>query len=466
MAEDCLFLSITAPLLSSENSSRNGSDGYPVVVYFHGGGFISGSGANYPGSDTSTFSRNGIIGVVPNYRLNIFGSFATPKDRGNLGLGDQIVALKWVQQNIAAFGGDPKKVTIMGSSAGGQSVYAHLASPASHGLYSAAIIGSGPLGYLYPTIEAAMNVTAAVFNASGCGVDDITCMRNRTYEEILRAQQHLPESMLMKLSYMPHIDPGSEILPVQPFNAIKNGHYPHVPLLVSFNRDEAMAFIQATITYNITSKMYPYIVYGFAENFMYVDDTLETSYTLEGMYPYTNDTSDGRYPLSNMVTDALVACPTIHALRSATYCNKPPIYVYMFDHIYSDSLKSPVQWERKSVPHCSDYACVFDANDDRFAADGLPGQWNGTVAERKMCHNLNSAFSNFIQNGDPNIGRPLDPSMKMTAFNASGKIMILDMEIEVGNYPRSQLCDHYWDIVQPVPDPTLLLMDLNATYHR
>ena len=136
-SEDCQVLTVTAP---------SDADGLPVLVWFHGGAYVSGSGEspNYDPDDLVTEGR--VVVVTVSYRLGIFG-YCTPLgvDEDNLGLRDQLLALRWVHDNIAAFGGDPQRVTLFGQSAGGDSVYSLMLSEAADGLYSRAIIQSAPL---------------------------------------------------------------------------------------------------------------------------------------------------------------------------------------------------------------------------------------------------------------------------------------------------------------------------------
>ncbi|MEJ1097064.1 MULTISPECIES: carboxylesterase family protein [unclassified Pseudoxanthomonas] len=140
-SEDCLYLNVWAPA---------GAKKLPVMVWIHGGGFFGGSGSQ-AGTDGSRLTRQGVIVVTLNYRLGIFGFFAHPelsaespaKASGNQGILDQIAALRWIQRNIAAFGGDPDRVTIMGESAGANSVAVLVASPLAKGLFQRAIAESG-----------------------------------------------------------------------------------------------------------------------------------------------------------------------------------------------------------------------------------------------------------------------------------------------------------------------------------
>ncbi|MBC7851197.1 MAG: carboxylesterase family protein, partial [Chitinophagaceae bacterium] len=143
LSEDCLYLNVWTP------AKRNFKN-LPVLVYFFGGGFVAGDGAE-PRYDGESMAKKGIVVVTVNYRLNIFGFFAHPelskeasyKASGNYALLDQHAALKWVQKNIAAFGGDPKKVTIAGESAGSIAVSYQMASPLSKDLIAGAIGESG-----------------------------------------------------------------------------------------------------------------------------------------------------------------------------------------------------------------------------------------------------------------------------------------------------------------------------------
>lgn len=147
VSEDCLYLNVWTP------TDIPSGQKLPVMVWFHGGGFTSGTAAK-PEFNGETLASKGMIVVVPNYRLGIFGFFAHPDltaesahhASGNYGLLDQVAALQWVQRNIARFGGDPQKVMIIGQSAGSGAVNQHMASPISRGLFQRAVAMSGPVG--------------------------------------------------------------------------------------------------------------------------------------------------------------------------------------------------------------------------------------------------------------------------------------------------------------------------------
>src|SRR3954452_17800325 len=182
--EDCLTLNVWTP--SADASAQR-----PVMVWIHGGGFTTGSGGGvlYRGD---RLSLNGDVVVVTiNYRLGALG-FATHPDLrdeetgvcGNWGLLDQIAALRWVQDNIAAFGGDPSNVTIFGESAGGMSVSVLLGTPAAKGLFHKAIAQSGGAGLL--PLEHAASTTEKL--VADLGVDSVSALRGVPVDELLAAQ--------------------------------------------------------------------------------------------------------------------------------------------------------------------------------------------------------------------------------------------------------------------------------------
>jgi len=223
-SEDCLQLNVFAP--------RN-AKAAPVMVWIHGGGHRTGAGWIYGGQN---FARDGVVVVTINYRLGALGYFAHPaltkaarpgEPLGNYGLMDQIAALKWVQRNIAAFGGDPKNVTVFGESAGGMSTLAILATPSARGLYQKAIVESG-LGWTEPkTLADEEKVGAAAL--ARIGVPETATAAD------LRA---LPADKLAAVggSYGPFVD--GKLMTETDSQAIARGHVPDVPLIIGSNSGE------------------------------------------------------------------------------------------------------------------------------------------------------------------------------------------------------------------------------------
>jgi para-nitrobenzyl esterase len=184
MSEDCLYLNVWTP-------AKSGNEKLPVLVYIFGGGFQNGDGSE-PRYDGESMARQGLVAVSVNYRTNIFGFFVHPEltkesphhAAGNYGLLDQVAALQWVQRNIAAFGGDPKRVTVAGESAGSISVSALMASPLSRNLMAGAIGESGAAIASLPPQPLAEAEQNGVKFAAAAGVNSLAALRSMTAEQI------------------------------------------------------------------------------------------------------------------------------------------------------------------------------------------------------------------------------------------------------------------------------------------
>lgn len=229
--EDCLFLNVWTP--GADASARR-----PVMVWIHGGAFQSGSGSMglYKGANLS--ARGDVVVVTINYRLGILGWLASEHlGGGNWGLLDQVQALRWVQENIAAFGGDPDNVTIFGESAGSVSVSTLLGTPSARGLFHKAIAESGGPGG-FPMRFAERFVTALV---EECEVDDVRDLRDKPLDDILAAQERLAERLGRLATPMAPVVDGAT-LPEQALDAIRDGLNAEVPVIVGTNRDEMTYF--------------------------------------------------------------------------------------------------------------------------------------------------------------------------------------------------------------------------------
>jgi para-nitrobenzyl esterase len=249
--EDCLYLDVHAP-----SDSANGHAPLPVMVWIHGGAFNTGS-TGYYANPTPLVSK-GVIVVAMNYRLGAMGFLAHPALRdaaggaGDYGIMDQQAALKWVRANIAAFGGDPKNVTIFGESAGGFSVLTHLASPLSAGLFDKAIIESGAYGVngqlsqadMEAKGEAALQKTLASGGPDAgpaCSTAPVTaaCLRGLPVA-VIRA--HLMSDFSGAVgNLVPSVD--GEVLPRTIKAAFAAGANNRVPVINGSNEDENLLFV-------------------------------------------------------------------------------------------------------------------------------------------------------------------------------------------------------------------------------
>jgi len=231
MSEDCLYLNVWTP-------AKSGKKLLPVLVYFYGGGFVAGDGseARYQGE---SMAQKDIVALTVNYRLGVFGFLAHPEltkesahhASGNYALLDQNAALRWVEQNIAAFGGDPKRVTIAGESAGSVSVSAQMASPLSRNLIAGAI---GESGSIIATL-APISLTEAEQNgvkfATIAGADSLAALRQ------IPAAQLLEASARKDAPYpAPNLD--GYFFPKPPVEIYKAGEQARVPLLGGSNSME------------------------------------------------------------------------------------------------------------------------------------------------------------------------------------------------------------------------------------
>lgn len=277
-SEDCLYLNIWA----SDKSTQK----RPVMVWIHGGSFVTGAGS-IPLYDGTSLAVNGdMIVITINYRLGPFG-FLNLSSYGddyhaNVGLLDQIAALEWIKNNIEAFGGDPERVTVFGESAGAMSIASLLAMPAAKGLFQGAIMQSGASQAM--PAETSRQIADGFVQALGVGEQDLSKLYTASTEEILQAGNRVSETLAndtWALLFQPTIHPHT--LPVEPVQAIKDGSAKHIPLIIGTNLEEGTLFfnqptqlmneaqivkiVQAVLgedTHGV-SKQYPLTVRGHAD---------------------------------------------------------------------------------------------------------------------------------------------------------------------------------------------------------
>ena len=312
--ESCLFLNVYTP-------PRAQGRPLPVMVWIHGGGFTGGAGRIYDGALLAT--RDHVIVVTINYRLSAFGFLALPSldaespdnSSGDYGLMDQQAALRWVQNNAFAFGGNPEDVTIFGESAGGASVCANLASPTALGLFSHAIAESGCI-FPAQTRRAAEQQGAALARKLGCTnpATAAACMRTKPTGAILKAEPSAG------LSWGPVA--GGDTLPLSPIKAFETGRYLHVPLLQGTNHDEGRFFVGIEFDllggHPLTAAQYPQVVTA--------QFGTKDAKAILGHYPLSAFKSpDLAY--AQVLTDSEFSCP---ALLTDTLTQRSGSYAYEF----------------------------------------------------------------------------------------------------------------------------------------
>jgi para-nitrobenzyl esterase len=239
--EDCLFLNVWAP------SGAEAGDTKPVMVWVHGGAYIFGSGSQplYDGQNLA--SRGDVVVVTLNYRMGVFGfldlSGLESGDQHfdtNLGLRDVLLALHWVKDNIAEFGGDPAQVTLFGESAGGGIVTTLLTAPAAEGLFARAIAQSSPATSVYDSARA-KTVAELVLDRLGVSAADARSVPvDALVDASFHAFEHVPTATPGTLAYAPTVD--GDLVPDYPVKLARAGKSHPVPLIIGTNRDEAALF--------------------------------------------------------------------------------------------------------------------------------------------------------------------------------------------------------------------------------
>ena len=323
-SEDCLYLNVTTPVDARPNGRL------PVMVWLHGGGFTSGSGADYDATRLVAGGR--VVVVTVNYRLGALGFLDLPQlaaqDRyaGNYALADQQAALRWVRRNATAFGGDPGNVTLFGQSAGAFAVCAHLAAPASRGLFQKAIIQSGPCGNQLITGATAQQRGTSVATGLGCPptTDAVACLRARPATDLvgIGVPQPITAAGLSSTSWEFVAD--TPAIPEQPLRALQDGTASPVPLIQGSARDEMRQTVASLYDQQgtpLSAADYPAVL---TQLFGTQAQSILAHYPAAA-YPSPS------LALAAVLTDwghAVGACPVVPADDAAS--RRAPVYAYEF----------------------------------------------------------------------------------------------------------------------------------------
>jgi para-nitrobenzyl esterase len=376
ISEDCLYLNLWT-------SNLDGPQPKPVMVWIHGGSNISGSGRETP-YDGANLASKEVVVVTINYRLNIFGFLAHPQlsaespqaSSGNYGLLDQIAALEWVQRNIAAFGGDPQRVTIFGESAGAVDVAYLMASPLAEGLFHRAISQSG--GYAvadFRTLaeEEVRGVKLAEAVGLGESEDQLANLRSIEAGKLMaEAFQAFPNG----LGSAPNTD--GWVLTEAPGHLFKAGRQHDVPLMIGVNSNE-----WTTLRY-YTPKL---DLNGFGTALMYTyGDQAEQAFAL---YPAETE-EDLQGATDDWLTDLWFVGPS---KLMADWMDNVPSATYFY--VFSRRLPVP-GGDDLGAYHAAELAYVFDNLDDE---PWVPRQEYDT----ELAEIISAYWVQFATTGDPNI---------------------------------------------------------------
>ncbi|XP_025776708.1 cocaine esterase isoform X1 [Puma concolor] len=381
MSEDCLYLSIYTPAHAREGSNL------PVLVWIHGGGFTVGMASMYDGSALAAFED--LVVVIIQYRLGVLGFFSTGDKHatGNWGYLDQVAALRWVQQNIAYFGGDPGRVTISGESAGGTSVSSHVVSPMSKGLFHGAIMESG-VALLPSLIDSSSDaVSTMVANMSACGQIDsealVDCLRGKSEEEILAINK--------PFRIIPGMVDGT-FLPRHSHELLASADFQPVPSIIGVNNDEYGWLIPSALDISDTQKDRE-TVKAVLRNMLAMLVLPPQSVDIL-MEEYLGDSADPQtlqVQFHEMMGDYIFVIP---ALQVASFQRvHAPVYFYEFQH-------RPSFFKDTKPPHVR-----ADHGDEMFFVFGT-AFWKGyvkvTEEEELLSRKIMKYWANFARNGNPN----------------------------------------------------------------
>lgn len=371
VSEDCLYLNVWTP-------AHTAGDKLPVMVWIYGGAFTSGA-TSIPTYDGTNLAKRGVIVVSLAYRVGPFGFLATSElsresghGSGNYGLEDQIAGLKWVRDNIAAFGGAPSRVTIFGESAGGIAVSMLTQSPQARGLFQRAISESGG-NFGPPKLdgEGGENVqplrqaekTGQAFLES-VGAKTLAQARALPAEDVLKGKGAL----------WPNYD--GYILPPDPYGLYEAGRQNDTPILIGTNSDEGALFTPPKVTPQGFEQQ---VRAGYGE---YADRILAA-------YPHATEQEAYR-AAKDIFRDTAFAWPTYTWARLQSTSGKGKVFAYLFDE-HSPMSAGPL-YDPDGATHASEIGYVFGNLGPDYSA-----------ADRALSERMGAYWTNFAKTGDPNV---------------------------------------------------------------
>ncbi|XP_036167077.1 neuroligin-4, X-linked isoform X2 [Myotis myotis] len=460
-SEDCLYLNIYVPTEDGANSKRNTDDitsndrgddedihdqssKKPVMVYIHGGSYMEGTGNIIDGSILASYGN--VIVITINYRLGILGFLSTGDQaaKGNYGLLDQIQALRWIEENVGAFGGDPKRVTIFGSGAGASCVSLLTLSHYSEGLFQKAVIQSGTALSSWAVNYQPAKYTRILADKVGCNMLDTTdlveCLRGKSHRELI--QQTITPATY-HIAFGPVID--GDVIPDDPQILMEQGEFLNYDIMLGVNQGEGLKFVDGIVDNEdgVTPNDFDFSVSNFVDNlYGYPEgkDTLRE--TIKFMYTDWADKENPetrRKTLVALFTDHQWVAPAVAtADLHAQYGS--PTYFYAFYHHCQSEMKPgwadaahgdevPYVFGIPMIGPTELFSCNFSKNDVMLSAVVM------------------TYWTNFAKTGDPNQPVPQDTKFIHTKPNrfeevAWSKYNPKDqLYLHIGLKPRVR--DHY-----------------------
>lgn len=413
--EDCLFLNVFTPARQSNDDhggNRPHGRGLPVMFWMHGGALVVGESDDY---NPEHLVEQGVVVVTINYRLGALGFLAHPAlsaeavdpdtdndldhapSSGNYGIMDQQLALRWVERNIEAFGGDPHNVTIFGESAGGLSTFSNLVSPRARGLFEKAIVESGAYRLNLPSLATAEAQGTAFATAAGCTDQTAACLRSLTVAQVLAKEN--------PAGYVTNVD--ARVLPQSIDTALAAGEFNRVPVINGSNHDEWRLFVALNDVFAgiiPTPGNYPQVIAAT------LGIPVAATGPIVALYPPGTTTESTELALGALGTDAIFACPAHFA--SALTSQFVPTFAYEFNDENAPEDFLPFAGFPYGAAHASELQYLFGVRPTVPISPFTPDQ-------QQLSGNMVEYWTAFAANGNPNhLGIPNWP-----AFSVAGEEM-------------------------------------------
>ncbi|XP_019633047.1 PREDICTED: cholinesterase 2-like isoform X1 [Branchiostoma belcheri] len=435
ISEDCLNLNVYAPKVS------DGDPLLPAMLYIYGGAYLFGANKMYDGS---FLAQKGVIVVIPNYRLGTLGFFSTGDSSapGNYGMLDQLEVMKWVRDNIRAFGGNPDRVTIFGQSSGAASASLHLLSPLSRDYFHQVILQSGastsPWAVLLPEYEP-QKYTDELARQTGCSTQSaqklVGCLREKTAEEVSHADVGKPYPMLSS-AWAPVVDGPGGFLPARPRDLLAMGRFTEVRLMAGCTTDERardlanIPGVENGVSRDRFVDDLAEFVRRFPTNSDFISDALLHGYT---DYESIDDPIITRDNYIQLLSDYRYIAPVEEVLLKMS-AGGVSTYKYSFGY-----QPNPDRWPSwRGVPHAAELRFLFNIT-SQFV-DGAP-----TAADMDMQDKMVTLWTNFAKTGNPTPS-PVDGVTWQPFTNETRAHLMIDRPLSNGRFLQTRRME-LWDNV-------------------
>ncbi|XP_072290114.1 neuroligin 4 X-linked a [Eucyclogobius newberryi] len=440
-SEDCLYLNVYVP---TEDDIHDENGLKPVMVYIHGGSYLEGTGNMIDGSILASYGN--VIVITLNYRLGVLGFLSTGDQaaKGNYGLLDQIQALRWIKENIQAFNGDPKRVTIFGSGAGASCVSLLTLSHYSEDMFQKAIIQSGTALSSWAVNYQPAKYTRALAEKVGCNmldsIDLVECLQNKNYKELI--EQYVTPAKY-HIAFGPVID--GDVIPDDPQILMEQGEFLNYDIMLGVNQGEGFKFVDGIVDSEdgVSANDFDFAVsdfvdhlYGYPEGKDTLRETIKFMYTdwADKENPETR-----RKTLVALFTDHQWVAPAVATADLHAQYGSPTYFYAFYHHCQSDMKPSwadaahgdevPYVFGIPMIGPTDLFNCNFSKNDVMLSAVVM------------------TYWTNFAKTGDPNQPVPQDTKFIHTKPNRFEEVAWTkynpkdQLYLHIGLKPRVR--DHY-----------------------